>query len=46
MMNLPLIVIAFVVLLIAGGDMSIAIWNVPAPSAPVKKVLADERFPR
>ena len=46
MKNFPLILIAFVVVLIFGGAVSAAMWNIPAPSAPVKKVLADERFPR
>jgi len=46
MKNIPLILITFVVLLTVGGSVSIAVWKIPAPSAPVKKVLADERFPR
>ena len=46
MKNLSLILIAFVVLLLAGGATFLAAWEIPAPSAPVHKVLADDRFPR
>jgi len=46
MKNISLILIAFVVLLLAGGMALLAMWEIPAPSAPVQKVLPDERFPR
>ncbi|HJM93708.1 MAG: hypothetical protein QGG19_02635 [Alphaproteobacteria bacterium] len=46
MKNISLILIAFIVLLLAGGMALLAMWEIPAPSAPVQKVLPDERFPR
>ncbi|MBT3373771.1 MAG: hypothetical protein HOA08_09175 [Rhodospirillaceae bacterium] len=46
MKNISLILIAFFVLLLAGGMAFLAMWEIPAPSAPVQKVLPDERFPR
>jgi hypothetical protein len=41
--------IAFVLviaLLLLGGGVFLALWNPPAPSAPVEKVLPDARFPK
>ncbi|MFP6773915.1 MAG: hypothetical protein VCE74_16500 [Alphaproteobacteria bacterium] len=46
MKKLSFILIAFVVLLLGGGVALLAMWQIPAPSAPVQKVLADDRFPR
>jgi len=46
MKNISLILIAFIVLLLTGGMAFLAMWEIPAPSAPVQKVLPDERFPR
>lgn len=46
MKNISLILTAFVVLLLAGGTAFLSMWEIPAPSAPVQKVLPDERFPR
>lgn len=46
MNKISLILIAFVVILLAGGVAFLAAWEIPAPSAPVHKVLADDRFPR
>jgi hypothetical protein len=43
------VTIAFVlviVLLLLGGGIFLALWNPPAPSAPVEKVLPDARFPK
>ena len=43
------IAIAFVLmiaLLLIGGGAFLALWNPPAPSAPVEKVLPDARFPK
>ena len=45
MRNIPLIIVAFMVLLLAGGMAFLAMWEIPAPSAPVHKVLPDDRFP-
>ena len=46
MKNASQIIIAFVLFLLAGGITFIAMWQIPAPSASVQKVLADDRFPR
>jgi hypothetical protein len=43
------ITIAFVLviaLLLIGGGIFLTLWNPPAPSAPVEKVLPDARFPK
>lgn len=46
MKKLSFILIAFIVLLLGGGVALLAMWQIPAPSVPVHKVLADDRFPR
>jgi hypothetical protein len=40
--------IAFVLLLVlvGAGALFLTTWDIPAPSAPVEKVLSNERFPR
>ena len=35
-----------IALLLLGGGPFLALWNPPAPSAPVEKVLPDARFPK
>ena len=43
------ITIAFVLviaLLLISGGVFLALWNPPAPSTPVEKVLPDARFPK
>jgi hypothetical protein len=39
-------VIVVVVLAVLGGALFLALWNPPAPTAPVQKVLPDARFPK
>jgi len=39
-------VIVLVVVAVLGGAVFLALWNPPAPSAPVQKVLPDARFPK
>jgi len=46
MRNVSLIVVAFTVLLLAGGVAFLAMWEIPAPSTTVQKVLPDDRFPQ
>ncbi|MFP6728342.1 MAG: hypothetical protein VCB63_16025 [Alphaproteobacteria bacterium] len=46
MKKLSLMPVAIVLLLIGGGVAFLAMWEIPAPSTPMTKVLADDRFPR
>jgi hypothetical protein len=38
--------VLFIVLLVLGGGIFLAVWNPPAPSAPVEKVIPNARFAR
>ncbi|QCG88588.1 hypothetical protein E6C72_04845 [Azospirillum sp. TSH100] len=40
------ILFVLLLLVIAGGMVFLASWDLPAPSKTVEKVLPDERFPR
>lgn len=31
---------------VAGGGLFLATWDIPAPQAPVEKVIPNDRFPR
>jgi hypothetical protein len=44
--KLVLVTLAVLLLLLAGGGVFLSIWDIPAPSSPVEKVLPDARFPR
>jgi hypothetical protein len=44
--RLTLWLVIIVVLLLLGGAVFLALWNPPAPSTPVEKVLPNERFPK
>lgn len=46
MAKVALIVVAIVVVLLAAGVGVLAVWDVPAPTQPVDRVLPDARFPR
>jgi hypothetical protein len=46
MSKLLLTVVALVVLVIVGGGAFLMVWNIPAPTARVEKVIPDARFPR
>ncbi|MDE0943834.1 MAG: hypothetical protein OSB58_15560 [Alphaproteobacteria bacterium] len=46
MKNLSLTIAAVLILVVGGGMAFLAMWEIPAPSAPVQKVLSDDRFPR
>jgi len=39
-------VILLVLLIIVGGGVYLAFWNIPAPSAIVEKTIPDDRFPK
>ena len=38
--------IVLVVLVLIGGGIFLALWDIPSPSKPVEKVIPDARFPR
>ena len=46
MNKLILIFVAAVVVIILGGGAFLMLWNIPAPTARVEKVIPDARFPR
>lgn len=35
-----------IVVILVGGSVFLATWDIPAPTQQVEKVLPDERFPR
>ena len=41
-----LIVVALVVVILVGGTVFLMVWNIPAPTTRVEKVIPDARFPR
>jgi hypothetical protein len=43
-----LVVVALVVVfvLLVGGGVFLSVWDIPAPSSPVEKVIPDARFPK
>jgi hypothetical protein len=44
--KVALIAIAIVILVLIGGGIFLAVWDIPSPSKPVEKVIPDARFPR
>jgi hypothetical protein len=46
MSKLLLTVVAVIVVIIIGGGAFLMVWNIPAPTARVEKVIPDARFPR
>lgn len=44
--KLLLIFVALVVVIILGGGAFLMVWDIPAPTARVEKVIPDARFPR
>jgi hypothetical protein len=44
--KVTILFVLVIALLLIGGGVFLALWNPPAPSAPVEKVLPDARFPR
>ena len=44
--KITLALIIVIALLLLGGGAFLALWNPPAPSAPVEKVIPDARFPK
>ena len=46
-MNLLMKLVLFLIIItVGGGGVFLAIWDIPAPSRTVEKVLDDSRFPR
>jgi len=46
MRGLPAILLTIVLLVIAGAAVFLVTWDIPPPTAPVEKVIPNERFPR
>ncbi len=46
MTKLPILIISAVVLILVGGVIFLATWEIPAPSGIVEKAIPDDRFPR
>ena len=46
MKKLSRIIIALAVLVLVGGVVFLATWDIPAPASEVVKVLPNDRFPR
>lgn len=46
MRGLPAILLIIVLLVIAGAAVFLMTWDIPPPTAPVEKVIPNERFPR
>ncbi len=46
MKNISRVVFVLVVLMLVGGGVFLATWDIPPPVKKVEKVLPDDRFPR
>jgi hypothetical protein len=46
MAKFVMVVVALVLLVLVGGGVYLAFWDIPAPKTPVEKVLPNDRFPR
>ncbi|HLN25768.1 MAG TPA: hypothetical protein VK558_17490 [Patescibacteria group bacterium] len=46
MSSLVRIILILLVVTLVGGTIALAMWNIPAPTAKVEKVIPDERFQR
>lgn len=46
MSKLTRIVLIVVLAAVVGGLAFLAVWDIPAPSAPVEKVISNDRFSR
>ena len=44
--KLVIVTLAVVLLLLLGGGVFLAVWDIPAPSSPVEKVIPDAKFPK
>jgi hypothetical protein len=46
MSSLTRVVVVLVLVVVVGGTAALAMWDIPAPSAKIEKVIPDERFQR
>ncbi|HJO71881.1 MAG: hypothetical protein QF450_11020 [Rhodospirillales bacterium] len=46
MRNVPRLILFTVLVLIVGGVIFLATWDIPAPVATMEKIIPDDRFPR
>lgn len=46
MTRLTIAIFLLLLLVVIGGGIFLAMWDIPAPSAMVEKTLPDDRFPR
>jgi hypothetical protein len=44
MSNLARILLVLLLVVLVGGGIFLATWNIPAPSAPVEKVIPNDRL--
>jgi hypothetical protein len=44
--KVTVVLVIVIALLLLGGGVFLALWNPPAPSSPVEKVIPDARFPK
>ena len=45
-MRFTLFLLFLIVLILAGGAVFLLTWDIPAPTAPIEKVVPNDRFPR
>jgi hypothetical protein len=46
MRRITIFIVFLLILVLGGGFVFLATWEIPAPSQPVEKVLDNDRFPR
>ncbi len=46
MRNVPRLIVFALLVLIVGGAVFLATWDIPAPIDTIDKVIPDDRFPR
>ncbi|WP_199175822.1 hypothetical protein [Telmatospirillum siberiense] len=46
MSSLVRVVVVLVVVILVGGIVALSMWDIPAPSSKIEKVIPDERFQR
>ncbi len=45
-MRFTIFLLFLIILILAGGTAFLVTWDIPAPTAPVEKVIPNDRFPR